>query len=152
MKLARSSGILLHPTSLPGRFPIGDLGPGAHRFVDFLAGAGQAFWQVMPLGPLGAGHSPYSSTSAFAGNVTLVGPESLVENGLLVEADIRVAGRPSGRVDYPRAIRYKKDLIEAAFRTFTGRGDPTRQRDYAEFRDGASAWLEDYALFAALAD
>ncbi len=153
MKFARSSGILLHPTSLPGRFAIGDLGPEAYRFVDFLAGAGQAFWQVMPLGPPGAGHSPYSSTSAFAGNVTLIGPESLVEDGWLAEADIRGAPeRPRQRVNYARAIECKQDLIEAAFRTFTGQNDPTRQRDYAEFRQRASGWLEDYALFAALAD
>src|SRR5215216_2218497 len=91
MNLKRSSGILLHPTSLPGRFGIGDLGREAYRFVDWLASAGQAFWQIMPLGPTGYGDSPYSSFSAFAGNTNLVSPEQLVESGLLSDSDIQAA-------------------------------------------------------------
>ena len=83
MRFARSSGILLHPTSLPGRFGIGDLGPAAYQFIDFLAAANQRLWQIMPLGPTGYGDSPYSSFSAFAGNVNLISPERLVQDGLL---------------------------------------------------------------------
>src|ERR1044071_5746092 len=81
MKLKRSSGILLHPTSLPGRFGVGDLGGEAYRFVDWLAAAGQAYWQIMPLGPTGYGDSPYSAFSALAGNTVLVSPEKLFESG-----------------------------------------------------------------------
>src|SRR5919197_3111523 len=91
MKFKRSSGILLHPTSLPGRFGIGDLGQEAYRFVDWLAGAGQAYWQIMPLTPTGYGDSPYSSFSAFAGNTNLISPEMLVESGLLEDSDIQPA-------------------------------------------------------------
>src|SRR5215210_6692348 len=101
MRFKRSSGILLHPTSLPGRFGVGDLGGEAYRFVDWLASAGQTFWQIMPLGPTGYGDSPYSSFSAFAGNTNLVSPERLVETGLLDEEDLRDAPQfPAGRVDY----------------------------------------------------
>src|SRR5437762_171594 len=89
MKFKRSSGILLHPTSLPGRFGVGDLGPAAYEFVEWLAAAGQTFWQIMPLGPTGYGDSPYSSFSAFAGNTNLVSPEKLFESGLLAESDIQ---------------------------------------------------------------
>ena len=103
MKFKRSSGILLHPTSLPGRFGVGDLGPEAYEFVDWLAAAGQTFWQIMPLGPTGYGDSPYSSFSAFAGNTLLVSPEKLSESGLLAESDIQntpdlPAGRAEGQV------------------------------------------------------
>ncbi|MEP6705746.1 MAG: 4-alpha-glucanotransferase, partial [Acidobacteriota bacterium] len=83
MKFPRGSGILLHPTSLPGEYGIGDLGPQAFRFVDFLARAKQTYWQVLPLGPTGWGDSPYSSFSAFAGNTLLVSPEKLIDDGLL---------------------------------------------------------------------
>src|SRR3712207_9561081 len=100
MRLKRSSGILLHPTSLPGRFGIGDLGGEAYRFVDWLAAAGQAYWQIMPLGPTGYGDSPYSAFSAFAGNTNLVSPELLVGSGLLDAPDIEgAADLPAGRGD-----------------------------------------------------
>ncbi len=83
MKFQRASGILLHPTSLPGDFGIGDLGPTAFEFVDFLARSGQTYWQILPLGPTGYGDSPYQCFSAFAGNPLLISPEKLVEDGLL---------------------------------------------------------------------
>src|SRR5215211_9116346 len=108
MRLKRSSGILLHPTSLPGRFGVGDLGGEAYKFVDWLAAAGQTFWQLMPLGPTGYGDSPYSSFSAFAGNTNLVSPEQLVESGLLDASDIAEAPElPAERVDYGQVIGYK---------------------------------------------
>src|SRR5690242_16035298 len=111
MKLKRSSGILLHPTSLPGRFGIGDLGSEAYRFVDWLAAAGQAYWQIMPLGPTGYGDSPYSAFSAFAGNTNLVSPEKLVESGLLSPSDIEDAPASSAeRVEYGKVIEYKRGL------------------------------------------
>src|ERR671935_2971923 len=104
MKLKRSSGILLHPTSLPGRFGVGDLGGEAYRFVDWLASAGQAYWQIMPLGPTGYGDSPYSSYSAFAGNTLLVSPERLVEDEMLAASDLSDAPAfPEEKVDYGKA-------------------------------------------------
>ncbi|HEX8190000.1 MAG TPA: 4-alpha-glucanotransferase [Pyrinomonadaceae bacterium] len=155
MKLKRSSGILLHPTSLPGRFGVGDLGGEAYRFVDWLAAAGQTYWQIMPLGPTGYGDSPYSSFSAFAGNTNLVSPEKLVEAGLLEGPDIQDApDLPAERVDYGKVIEYKRGLLEKAFRNFTRklREDESLRRDYEGFEGFASAWLDDWALFAALKD
>jgi len=155
MKFKRSSGILLHPTSLPGRFGIGDLGGAAYKFLDWLAAAGQAYWQIMPLGPTGYGDSPYSSFSAFAGNTLLVSPEKLVEDGLLSDADIQDApDLPAERVDYGEVIGYKRGLLEKAFQNFKAKmnGDEGVRRDYDGFQHFASVWLEDYALFAALRD
>src|SRR5919106_614178 len=114
MRLRRSSGILLHPTSLPGRFGVGDLGVEAYRFVDFLASAGQTFWQIMPLGPTGYGDSPYSAFSAFAGNTLLVSPERLVDDGLLDANDLRdVPELSAARVEYGKEIHW--DFIRAAW-------------------------------------
>src|SRR3954468_18530821 len=87
MRLPRASGILLHPTSLPGRFGIGDMGPEAHAFVDFLVEAGQRWWQILPLGPTGYGNSPYQSYSSYAGNPLLISPERLVDDGWLMPSD-----------------------------------------------------------------
>src|SRR5918997_655012 len=152
MKLPRASGVLLHPTSLPGRFGIGDIGPAAYEFVDFLAGAGQTYWQIMPLGPTGYGDSPYQSFSAFAGNPLLVSPERLREDGLLTEDDLKgVPELPFDRVDFERVIDAKRDLLQIAFDNY--RAEDSRLRDeYAGFLNYASAWLDDWALFAALKD
>ena len=147
MRLKRSSGILLHPTSLPGRFGIGDLGGEGYRFVDWLASAGQAYWQIMPLGPTGYGDSPYSSFSAFAGNTNLVSPELLLESGLLEASDIAdVPDLPTERVDYGKVIKYKRGLLEKAFKNFTTRlrEDEGLRRDYAGFEGFASAWLDAF--------
>src|SRR5918999_4569493 len=101
MSLTRASGVLLHPTSLPGRFGIGDLGPAAYEFVNFLAEAGQTYWQIMPLGPTGYGDSPYQSFSAHAGNALLVSPELLAEDGLLTTSDLEpVPQFDAERADY----------------------------------------------------
>jgi 4-alpha-glucanotransferase len=155
MRFKRSSGILLHPTSLPGRFGVGDLGGEAYRFVDWLAAAGQTFWQIMPLGPTGYGDSPYSSFSAFAGNTNLVSPEKLVESGLLADSDIQSPpDLPAGRVDYGKVIEYKRGLLEKAFANFERKlkEDEGLRGDYEGFTGWASVWLDDYALFAALKD
>ena len=85
MEWTRASGLLLHPTSLPGPFGLGDLGPAAERFLDFLAETGQTWWQMLPVGPTGAGHSPYQSPSSFAGNLALLSPERMAEDGLLAK-------------------------------------------------------------------
>jgi 4-alpha-glucanotransferase len=153
MKFPRSSGVLLHPTSLPGRFGVGDLGVEAFRFVDFLSASGQTFWQIMPLGPTGYGDSPYSAFSAFAGNTLLVSPERLVEDGLLDAADLRDAPElPAARVEYGKVIDYKRGLLEKAFKNFRAGGDRETRSDYEGFLGFASFWLEDYALFGALKD
>jgi 4-alpha-glucanotransferase len=140
---------------LPGRFGIGDLGGEAYRFVDWLAAAGQTFWQIMPLGPTGYGDSPYSSFSAFAGNTNLVSPERLVESGLLNDSDIQdVPDATPVRVDYGKVIDYKRGLLEKAFQSFKSKlkDDEALRRDYEGFLEFGAVWLDDYALFAALRD
>ena len=111
MPLRRSSGVLLHATSLPGGFGIGDLGPAAFEFIDLLASAGQRLWQVLPLGPTGYGDSPYQCFSAFAGNPLLISLERLIEDGLLTETEVR--GEHvfrSGNVDFPAVIAHRRAL------------------------------------------
>jgi 4-alpha-glucanotransferase len=155
MRLERASGILLHPTSLPGRYGIGDLGPEAYRFIDFLAAAGQSFWQIMPLGPTGYGDSPYSSFSAFAGNALLASPDKLLEDGLLTEADLAdVPDLPPERVNYGDVIEFKRELLGEAYQSFKRllASDARLRQDYEGFLGFASVWLEDYALFSALKD
>lgn len=150
MKFTRAAGILLHPTSLPGPFGIGDLGPSAYRFVDWLAGSGCRLWQVLPLGPTGYGNSPYQCFSAFAGNPYLISPELLVRDGLLSEADLN--DRPSfpiSRVDFGLLIPWKLSLLERAFQRF--RAEPAVLRaDFEAFCAENASWLTDYALFMAL--
>jgi 4-alpha-glucanotransferase len=141
----RSSGILLHPTSLPGRFGVGDLGPAAYRFADFLAAAGQRIWQVLPLGPTGYGDSPYQLFSAFAGNPLLISPEQLADEGLLTPEELARAPQfPADAVDFGPVIRFKSALLRVAYRRFAG--DP----EFDTFRREHAAWLNDYALFMAL--
>ena len=146
MKFPRSSGILLHPTSLPGRFGIGDLGPRAHEFVDFLAESGQRWWQVLPLGPTGGMNSPYQSHSSFAGNPLLISPEAMVERGWLRSSDLNDSPTlPTDQVDFIGVARSKENLLRRAFQTFS-LDDP----GYQEFLAASSGWLDDYALFVAL--
>jgi len=138
---SRSAGILLHPTSLPGPYGIGELGPEALRFVRFLEEAGQRLWQTLPLGPTGDSGSPYSAYSAFAGNPLLISTERLVEEGLLKAGLPKAA---SGPVDYPAVMAVKEKRLREAF----GRARPGKELE--EFREGHRAWLGDYALYAAL--
>src|SRR3984885_6632988 len=112
----RSSGILLHPTSLDSPYGIGDLGPAAYRFIDFLHSAGQSLWQVLPLGPTGYGDSPYQSFSAFAGNQLLISLETLVKDGLLDKSDFaNIPAFAPGRVEYGKVIDWKKPLLRRAY-------------------------------------
>lgn len=145
----RRSGVLLHPTSLPGPHGIGDLGRGAHAFADFLASAGQGVWQVLPLVPTGYGDSPYQGLGAIGGNPLLVALEPLVEEGLLDGADLAGAGFPAGAVSFERVIPWKQALLARAARRFEARAAPARRRAFEEFRH-ASAGLERLALFLAL--
>lgn len=151
MKHQRSSGILVHPTSLPGRFGIGDLGVEAFAFIDFLEAGGQSLWQVLPLTPTGYGDSPYQSFSAFAGNTLLISPDRLVEEGLLSNRDIKLpAPFPDNRVDFGRVIPFKRTLLEKACQSF--RQSKASRDELMRFCENQSAWLEDYALFRALKD
>lgn len=148
MRLPRSSGLLLHPTSLPGRFGVGDLGPGAVAFLDLLAEAGQRWWQMLPLGPTGHGNSPYQSFSSYAGNRLLISPERLEQEGLLSKSDLAgVPARPSGRADYEAARAAKDSLLRRAFAGF-----PPGPPEFTAFVEAHAHWLEDYALFMALKD
>ncbi|HKQ52250.1 MAG TPA: 4-alpha-glucanotransferase, partial [Pyrinomonadaceae bacterium] len=147
------SGVLLHPTSLPGRFGAGDLGREAHKFVDFLAASGQSLWQVLPLGPTGYGDSPYQCFSAFAGNTLLVSPERLVEEGLLAAEDLaRAPSFPEEKVDFGRAIEFKNALLRQAFERFKQTADRGLRSYFEHFSQQASGWLDDYALYRALKD
>lgn len=151
VKSSRSSGILLHPTSLPGRFGIGELGREAFRFVSFLHGARQRVWQVLPLGPTGYGDSPYQVFSAFAGNPLLISLESLAEDGLLSAADLSdVPTFPETRVDFGAVIRFKFQLLRKGFEQFRKSAQPTDCRRFEEFCETHAAWLDDYALFMAI--
>jgi 4-alpha-glucanotransferase len=137
---------------LPGRFGIGDLGPGAHALVDWLRRAGQHYWQMLPLGPPDEGGSPYQSLSAFAGNPLLISPDRLVEDGLLEPADLEGCARSAnGRVDYPCVFAAKDRMLRrAAERFFEGGGSDGLGDAFETFCHDEGQWLEDYALFLAL--
>lgn len=151
LDMPRSSGILLHISSLPSPFGIGDLGPSAYQFADFLAETGQRIWQVLPLVPVGHGNSPYSSPSTFAGNPLFVSPDHLVDDGLLADDDLRDRPDfPSDHVDFRAVIPHKMELLRRAFDRFRD-GSPAHIRsDFDQFRTENAYWLGDYALFMAL--
>ena len=147
----RRSGILLHISALPSEFGIGDLGPGAYWFADFLVSAQQSLWQILPLNPTDRTyqHSPYSSFSAFAGNPYLISPELLLEDGLLVKEDFQDKPEfPPGRVDYDRVGVYKEKLFDRAYQRF--RQDKRLHKEFRVFQKKHEIWLKDYALFFAI--
>jgi len=151
MRFPRASGILLHPTSLPGPFGIGDLGPEAWSFVDFLAAAGQSLWQVLPLGPTGYGDSPYACYSAFAGNTLLVSPERLVDEGLLESTDLEpLPLLPEHEVDFEKAHAYKDAILQKAYDRYQHSTDTALRVGFETFVQENASWLDDYALFRAL--
>lgn len=149
MHFERASGILLHPTSLPGEYAIGDLGPQAYAFVDFLVKAKQTYWQILPLTPTGWGDSPYSSFSAFAGNTLLVSPQKLLDAGLLSEVPAVAGGSGSTNVDYGAAYELKTRILRDAFENLHNASDELRAR-FDSFVDTNASWLEDYALYRAI--
>src|SRR5947208_1600214 len=151
MSFLRASGILLHPTSLPGRFAIGDLGPAAFAFADFLAASGQSLWQVLPLGPTGYGDSPYAGYSAFAGNTVLISPEKLLEQGLITGADLEdIPTMPSSRLDFGAAHQTKGALLAKAFANYQRTTDTEFRSEFETFAELNASWLDDYAMFRAL--
>ncbi len=151
MESERSAGVLLHPTCLPSPFGIGDLGPAAHAWVDWLAGAGVSWWQVLPLNPPGPGHSPYSASSTFAGNALLVSPALLLEDGLITEEELAsIPGLPSEWVDWQRVIPAKERLLRTAWERFVERPPDELADEFEAFTGEESAWLEDWCRFDAL--
>ncbi len=148
MNFSRESGILLHPTSLPSRYGIGDLGEEAYKFVDFLVSAKQKLWQMLPLGPVGFGESPYQSFSAFAGNHLLISFDRLIDERLLQEEDF--ADLPvfdENKVQFEQVKLYKEKLLRKAFEAFQKK---EAFEDYRQFVQQQKSWLEDYALFMAV--
>lgn len=150
MKFSRAGGILLHPTSLPGAYGIGDVGPQAYRFVDWLAATGCQLWQVLPLGPTGYGDSPYQCFSAFAGNPYLISFEALIEDGLLTQNDFSDMPKFNrSRVDYGPLIPWKLRLLQKAFSCLPSMPVGFR-KEFDAFRAGNASWLDDYALFMSI--
>ena len=151
MNFPRASGILLHPTSLPGEYGIGDLGPNAFEFVDLLAEAKQTYWQILPLGPTGYGDSPYQCFSAFAGNTLLISPERLVESGLLDRAVLE--SKPtfsSDKVDYGGVYDWKNEILPKAYRAFHQTTSVDLRGKFETFCQENEWWLEDYATYRAV--
>src|SRR5687768_16849588 len=151
MNFPRASGILLHPTSLPGDFGIGDVGPKAYEFVDLLAEAKQTYWQILPLGPTGYGDSPYQCFSAFAGNTLLISPERLVEDGLLDGAAL--SSKPafaSHKVDYGGVYDWNNGILSETYRAFHQTTSVDLRGKFEAFSQENDWWLEDYATYRAL--
>lgn len=147
---SRAAGILLHVTSLPGPHFSGDLGPAAHEFVDFLAEGGQKYWQMLPTNPIGDGNSPYSTISSFAGEPLLISPEVLVKEGLLTKAETQAPAAGAGRkVAYAKAKKHRGGLLRKAWERASAPGWKGRDA-FEAFRKAEKAWLDDFALFAAL--
>ena len=150
MSFPRATGILLHPTSLPSRGGIGDFGPAAYEFVDFLAAARQGLWQVLPLGPLGYGYSPYSSTSAFAGNPLLISLERLAEHGWLERSRLAELSDEVKAVDYPQVFARKMPVLAQAAHNFLKTAPGHARARFDAFCSENNWWLEHFVLFDAL--
>jgi 4-alpha-glucanotransferase len=146
----RASGLLLHVTSLPSPYGIGDVGPVAIAWIDQLCDAGQSWWQALPLGPTGYGNSPYQSLSSFAGNVFLISPDWLIEDGLLSASDCEAPSFSPSLVDYNAVIPFKYRLLEKAWTNFVRAASAELRVGFEQFRDEQAHWLKDYALFRAL--
>lgn len=151
MTITRSSGVLLHPTSLPGPYGMGELGVQARHFIDWLASAGQKYWQVMPLGPTGYGDSPYQAFSAFAGNPYLIDLATLSEEGLLDAADFN-ASPPfdPAKVDFGVQYVWRNQMLDRAYVAFVGGAAANLKPEFEAFKATEADWLDDYALFTAL--
>ena len=151
MVLKRSSGILLHPTSFPGPYGIGDLGPNARKWIDFLADTGTGLWQVLPLGPTGYGDSPYQCFSAFAGNPYLVSSDSLLQKDLLHSDDlVNLPDFRSDSVEYGNVIYWKLDLLNRSYTHFRYNSGEKTHKEAGLFYSHNARWLDNYALFMAL--
>lgn len=152
MPFSRASGILLHPTSFPSRFGIGDLGSEAYQFVDFLVHSGQQIWQILPLGPTGYGNSPYQCSSAIAGNPLLISLDQLRSDGLLTDDDLNHPPELPLQIDFGWVIYLKYPLLRKACDTFRSNASAEQRAAFEEFCQAKAEWLDDYALFMALKD
>ena len=153
MKFERASGVLLHPTSLPGPYGIGEIGPEAVRFADFLQATGQHLWQILPLGPTSYGDSPYQSPSTFAGNPLWISFDGLVQDKLLAKAQLKhFPTFPADRVDFGPVIAARFAVLKKVCATFDEKASPEMQAEFAHFCAHNAEWLDDYALFSALKD
>lgn len=151
MRFERSAGVLLHPTSLPSRYGIGDLGDSAYHFIDFLVAAKQRLWQILPLGPTGFGDSPYQSFSSFAGNPLLISPDRLIVDGFLPAKAIELVPEfPASSVDFGPVIEYKRSVMRLAHEYFVATGGGMQHEAYDRFCRNTAYWLDDFALFMAL--
>lgn len=151
MNRNRASGILMHPTSLPGAFGIGDLGPEAFRFVDFLAASSQRYWQILPLGPTGYGDSPYQCFSAFAGNTLMISPELLVEDDLITADDLADKPEfPAHKIDFGGVLTWKNQLLAKAYDGFHHTTSVDLRGKFERFSQENHFWLDDYALFRSI--
>ena len=151
MKFNRSSGILLHPTSLPGPYGIGDIGSRAHRWVEFLSGAGCGLWQVLPIGPTGYGDSPYQCFSSFAGNPLLISPDALLKDDLLHPDDLYDRPCfPENRVEFGEVIPWKAGVLDRSFIRYQHTQSLQLNTEMEEFQVQNTGWLDDFALFMAL--
>lgn len=151
MRLQRKSGVLVHPTSFPSSYGIGDLGNGAYNFVDFLHRSKQKLWQILPLNPTSFGDSPYQSFSTFAGNYLLISPDILVEEGYLSNNDIKdVPAFNSRKINYGNVINYKNTLFKQAYEKFKSKATFTQKNNFEKFCKKNASWLDDYTLFISL--
>ena len=150
--MTRAAGVLLHPTCLPGPFGIGDLGPSADRFADWLSEAGQTYWQILPLSPVAGSGSPYRSYSAFAGSPLLISPEGLVDQKLLSSETLEELPRQPGSVDFSAATLLKTSLLRQAAECRQSEWTPELRERFEAFRDDEQVrnWLDDWAVFASL--
>ena len=149
----RVSGILVHPTSFPSPYGIGDMGPGAYEFIDFLEESGQHLWQVLPLGPTGFGDSPYQGFSAFAGQPLIISPDKLVEMDLLAKEDLQeIPEWDPRKVDYGPAIAFKTELLKKAWANFCETKDQELLKEFEAFCKEEKDWLDDYTLFMSCKD
>ena len=148
----RSAGILLHISSLPSPYGIGDLGPESYAFAGFLEAAGQTYWQILPLSPTEqvSGNSPYSGLSAFAGNILLISPELLAEEGLLQKKELPQKTAPESKVDFEKVTEQKVALLNTSWKNFSKNGPEGVKKDFEKFCSREKEWLEDYSLYAAL--
>ena len=153
MRFPRSSGVLMHPTSLPGPHGSGDFGSEAYHFVDWLVASGQKLWQILPLGGIGPGNSPYMSTSAFGGNVLLIDLSELQQQGWLDAADLApVAGLEAARVNFAAVVPFRMERLARAAARFAAGTNAAQRAEFEAFRAAQRSWLDDYALFMALCE
>ena len=152
LEINRASGILLHVSSLPGKFGIGGMGSEANRWIDFLESTGVKYWQILPLNPTGFGNSPYQGLSAFAGNPLFINPETLCELGLVDAQALKKAPKfPKRRTDFQRVIQWKTGIFQTAYKKFKEHKAPLPiARSFSRYKKENNIWLNDFSLFMAI--